>query len=1025
LAWRGVKPGEWCGQSVEVKILPRPVQAELPVWLTGVQNPKTFETAGKLGVNILTALLSQTIPELAKNISIYHRALEEHGHDPATRTVTVMLHTFVDESHETAVQMAREPLRKYFRSHTNLRRGVMKDREIDLGLDSEDFEKHLSTAVERYLKTSSLIGSPATCLGMIDRLKGIGVNEIACLIDFGVGVETVLGSLPHLARLAEKSRYWLGTEKLRADLRERLPKHMVPGPMVIMDKLPLTPDGKLDRKGLPAPEWQRRSGYVEPRNRTEELLCSVFCEALSIERIGVEENFFELGGHSLLATRLISRIRAMLGVELSVRILFETPTVAGLAEQLAHAQAARPAPRSFPRPAQVPLSFAQRRLWFLDRLEGPSPTYNIPVALRLSGPLDCTALESALGDLVERHESLRTLFPEIEGTPHQLILEPANARPKLRVQLVTEATLAEALSAAARQSFELSSEIPLRAHLFTLSQSEQVLLLVLHQIAGDGWSMAPLGRDMARAYAARSQGKRPEQAALPVQYADYTLWQRQVLGSETDLESPIARQIAFWTKTLEGLPEQLELPTDRPRPATASYRGQTVPLQLGSELHCRLLVLAREHQVSLFMVLQAALATLLTRLGAGSDIPIGSPIAGRTDSALEEMVGFFVNTLVLRTDTSANPTFSELLARVRNTDLAAYAHQDLPFERLVELLNPARSLSRHPLFQVMLAFQNAPEARLELPGMVATPEPITTNTAKFDLSFSLGERYSSDGASKGITGAIQYSSDLFERSTIEAIARRLARLLEAVATDPAQPIGRLELLAPEEREQILVEWNDTGRPVPDATLPALFEAQVRRGPEAGALVFEESTLTYGELNVRANRLAHLLIGQGIGPETLVALALPRSMEMVVGLLAILKSGAAYLPLDPEYPAERLAFMLKDATPACVLTTGKIAHRLPNSLPRLFLDHPATAIALARSLETDPTQTERTQPLSPLNPAYVIYTSGSTGTPKGVVNTHGAIVNRLLWMQSAYELKADDRILQKTSAGFDVSVWEFF
>ena len=715
---------------------------------------------------------------------------------------------------------------------------------------------------------------------------------------------------------------------LRAHLGQSLPDYMVPAAIVLLNALPLTPNGKLDRKALPAPDLTATPTWRAPRTPQEEILCWLFAETLGVGRVGLDDNFFALGGHSLLATRLISRIRAVLELELSIRSLFEAPTVAGLIQRPNEAQAARPALQPLERPAEIPLSFAQRRLWFLDRLEGPSPTYNIPVALRLSGPLDCAALEAALGDLVERHESLRTVFPETLGIPRQLILEAANARPTLDVLPVTEATLAEALAAAAQQGFDLSAQIPLRVHLFALSESEHVLLLVLHHIAGDGWSLAPLARDLARTYAARCQDAAPQLPALPVQYADYTLWQQQVLGSETDPESLIARQIAFWTKTLEGLPEQLELPTDRPRPAVASYRGDTVALRLERELHGRLLTLARDNKVSLFMVLQAGLAALLSRLGAGTDIPIGSPIAGRTDHALEELVGFFVNTLVLRTDTSANPGFGELLARVRAADLAAYAHQELPFERLVEILNPARSLSRHPLFQVMLAFQNTPEAVLELPGIVATQEPVATNAAKFDLCFSLGERRAPDGTPDGIEGTIEYSTDLFERRSVEAIASRLVRLLEAASADPQQPIGRLELLAFEERRQILVDWNDTACEVPHTTLPALFEAQVERSPEATALVFEESTLTYAQLNAQANRLAHLLIGRGIGPENLVALALPRSAEMVVGLLAILKAGAAYLPLDPDHPAERLAYMLQDAQPACVLTTAQIAQRLP-------------------------------------------------------------------------------------------------
>ena len=813
---------------------------------------------------------------------------------------------------------------------------------------------------------------------------------------------------------------------LRAHLGQSLPDYMVPAAIVLLNALPLTPNGKLDRKALPAPDLTASpNAWRAPRTPQEEILCALFAEILGLARVGTDDNFFELGGHSLLATRLISRVRGMLGVELPIRSLFETPTVAGLTQQFASAQAARPALQPLERPAEIPLSFAQRRLWFLDRLEGPSPTYNIPVALRLTGPLDCAALEAALADLVERHESLRTVFPENLGAPRQLILEALNARPTLNVLPVTEATLAEALAAAAQQSFDLSAQIPLRVHLFALSQTEHVLLLVLHHIAADGWSLAPLARDLACAYAARCQDAAPQLPTLPLQYADYSLWQQQVLGSETDEGSPIARQIAFWTKTLAGLPEQLELPTDRPRPAVASYRGDSVPLRLERELHGRLLTLARDNQVSLFMVLQAGLAALLSRLGAGTDIPIGSPIAGRTDHALEELVGFFVNTLVLRTDISANPSFRELLARVREADLAAYAHQELPFERLVDLLKPARSLSRHPLFQVMLAFQNTPEAVLELPGVVARLEPVGLGAAKFDLSLGLNERRAQDGRPEGIEGLIEYRTDLFERSTVDAIGRRLVGLLEAVVADPNQPIGRIDLLAPEERRQILLQWNATACDLPPNTLPALLEAQVERSPEAIALVFEESTLSYAELNAQANRLAHLLIGRGVGPENLVALALPRSAEMIIALLGILKAGAAYLGLDPEYPVERLSYTLRDAQPACVLTSARIAERLPEGVARLLLDHPETAGALAQSPETNPSDAERTRPLSPHNPAYVIYTSGSTGTPKGVVVTHQNVVRLFGATAHWFDFGPDDVWTLFHSYAFDFSVWELW
>ncbi|HEV8155791.1 MAG TPA: condensation domain-containing protein, partial [Gaiellales bacterium] len=550
------------------------------------------------------------------------------------------------------------------------------------------------------------------------------------------------------------------------------------------------------------------------------------------------------------------RIRATLDVEVAIRSLFEAPTVEALARGLGEAGVARPRLVAVPRPAELPLSFAQLRLWFLDRLEGPGATYTIPIALRLTGMLDHAALEAALGDVTARHESLRTIFPDTLGVPRQHIIDAAAARPRLDVVAVSEATLPGALATAAGRGFALAGEPPLRVHLFGLGPGEHVLLLLLHHIAGDGWSLAPLGRDLAHAYAARLRGTSPELPALPVQYADYTLWQHRLLGSESDPDSAIAHQLAFWTATLKDLPDQIDLPTDRHRPAVASYRGDRVALTLAPDLHRRVLALARDSRASLFMVLQAALAALLTRLGAGTDIPIGSPIAGRTDSALDDLIGFFVNTLVLRTDTSGNPSFRALIARVRAGNLAAYAHQDLPFERLVEVLNPARSLARHPLFQVMLALQNPAEDRFELPGLAASFEPVDTATAKFDLSLDLAEQRAADGTPAGLHGGFEYATDLFDRASVEALAGRLIRLLEAMVAAPDQAIGRLDILSSAERHTILRAWNDTAHPVASATLPQLFEAQVAKSPDAIAVVFEDQSLSYGELDARANQLAH-------------------------------------------------------------------------------------------------------------------------------------------------------------------------
>ncbi|HLB78054.1 MAG TPA: condensation domain-containing protein, partial [Candidatus Dormibacteraeota bacterium] len=677
---------------------------------------------------------------------------------------------------------------------------------------------------------------------------------------------------------------------LRHHLALSLPDYMLPAAILSLDSLPLTPNGKLDRKALPAPDYSAVGEWHAPGTPQQEILCSLFAETLGVARVGIHDNFFDLGGHSLLATRLISRIRSSLGVELSIRILFEAPSVAALAERLTGADAAGPALQAVVRPAEIPLSFAQRRLWFLNRMEGPSATYTIPIALRLTGPLARAALQAALGDLLERHENLRTVFPETRGIPRQQILDAASL--SLQAVEVEESELAEAISAAARPGFELTSELPWRAHLFALGPEEHVLLVLIHHIAGDGWSLGPLVADLSAAYEARSRGMRPDLPPLPVQYADYTLWQHERLRQESD------RQLAFWREALAELPEQLNLPTDRGRPAQASYRGATLRLEWSADLHQRLLRLARDTQATLFMVLQAAVATLLSRLGAGEDIPIGSPIAGRTDHALERLVGFFVNTLVLRTDTSGNPTFRQLVERVRGWDLNAYAHQELPFERLVEALNPARSLSRHPLFQVMLAFANEGEPEVRLAGLEVRIEPVGMAVAKFDLALDLRERRTAEGAAAGISGVLEYSTDLFDRETVEALSGRLVRVLEAVVADADRPIGAIELLSAEERHRVLVEWSDTVHRVEPTTLPELIEAQVERTPEAAALVFEGEELSYAELNRRANRLAHSLIAEGIGPEDIVGLSLPRSVEMIVGLVGVLKSGAAYLPIDP-------------------------------------------------------------------------------------------------------------------------------
>ncbi|MBE1577330.1 non-ribosomal peptide synthase/polyketide synthase [Amycolatopsis roodepoortensis] len=767
---------------------------------------------------------------------------------------------------------------------------------------------------------------------------------------------------------------------LREAVAAKLPEHMVPSAFVVLDEIPLTPNGKLDRKALPAPEFATTEGR-EPRNAREVALCALFADVLGVERVGIDDGFFALGGHSLLVMRLVSRISASLDATVSVRDVFDAPTVAALAERLSD-PSAQPALSAGNRPDVLPLSPAQQRLWFLYRLEGITATYNIPLAWRLHGELDVDALRAAIGDLVERHEPLRTVFAEENGVAAQRIL--GDVRPEVRFEEAGD--LPTRLAAEAGRGFALDEELPIRATVFAVSPREHVLLLVIHHVATDEWSQGPLMADLATAYEARAAGIAPQWTNLPVQYADYALWQRELL------DSTAPAHLGFWRDTLAGLPVELALPTDRPRPAESSHRGGLVTFPIDGGLTERLRAVARRHDVSMFMLAQAAVAALLHRLGAGDDIPLGAPSSGRVDERLEPLIGFFVNSLVLRTDLSGDPSFGDLLSRVRANDLAAFEHQDLPFERLVDAVNPERSLARHPLFQVMVVYLPEAEAGLKLPGLRAVQEEFAQGVAKFDLEFGFLEN------GDGIAGAIEYSADLFDHGTAESFARRLVAVLDQVAADPAIPVGELDLLGEDERTR-LGRWNDTAHDVPPTTLPELFEAQVARTPDAPAVVFEGVELSYAEFDVRANQLARWLVEQGVGAESVVAVSLPRSLDLVVALYAVHKAGAAYLPLDTDYPADRIAFMLEDAAPAVVL----------DELP--VLDG-YSGESLGRVVD-------------PSSPAYVIYTSGSTGRPKGVMVPHEGIVNRLLWMQDEYGLTADDRVLQKTPSSFDVSVWEFF
>ncbi|WP_143267267.1 non-ribosomal peptide synthetase, partial [Amycolatopsis thailandensis] len=772
--------------------------------------------------------------------------------------------------------------------------------------------------------------------------------------------------------------------RARAYAVERLPEYLVPSAFVELETLPLTVNGKVDRAALPAPEYSGSAGRA-PANATEELLCQVFAEVLGLPSVGMDDDFFELGGHSLLAIQLTSRVRVVLSVEVPLHTLFEARTPANLAASASLGVPGRTALVARERPDRVPLSFAQRRLWFLGRLEGPSPTYNIPLTVRLTGSLDRAAFGAALRDLVERHEVLRTVFELADGEPYQRVLSVAESAFALDVVEVTAGDLDEKVAEAAGHPFDLTAEPPVRATLLAVTPEDHVLVLAVHHIAADAWSMEPLSRDLAAAYTARLRGTDPAWTPLPVQYADYALWQRELLGDENDPGSVLSRQVAYWRDALAGAPEELDLPADRPRPATASYRGLLTPIEIPAGLHRRLRAVAQDRGVTLFMAVQTALATVLSRLGAGTDVPIGVAVAGRTDQAQDDLVGFFVNTLVLRTDLAGDPTFAEILGRVRSTSLAALSHQDVPFEKLVEELAPARSLARHPLFQVMLTLQNAGGgSAVTLPGLKLGSLPAGDVAAKFDLDVSMGETFDAAGAPAGMAGMLVAAADLFDQDTADRLARCLVKALSLLAEDTGARLSAVDLLDPAERRLVVKEWNRTDAPPPALLVPSAFEARVARTPDALAVLHGDGTrLSYAEVNARANRLARLLVRHGVGPESTVAVCLGRSADLVVSLLAVLKAGGAYLPIDPAHPAERVGYQVDDARPGLVLmerATGLADH----GPDRIVLDDPDVAAELAELGDGDLTAAERRGPLLPGHPAYVIYTSGSTGRPKGVV-----------------------------------------
>jgi amino acid adenylation domain-containing protein/thioester reductase-like protein/FkbM family methyltransferase len=809
--------------------------------------------------------------------------------------------------------------------------------------------------------------------------------------------------------------------EVRQFLKSKLPEYMVPSAIAILDSFPLTSSGKVNRLTLPAPQAtsEQLEKYVSPRTPLEEILSGIWAQVLNLEQVGIDDNFFELGGHSLLATQLVSRVRSSLKVELPLRSLFAAPTIAQLAPLIVQIQQQN---LKFSEPpilrrtenAEIPLSFAQQRLWFLDQFEPNSASYIIPVGLRLMGTVNVATLEQSFRKIIRRHEALRTNFVVVDGQPTQIIREQGSRLWQLTIVELQhlareerEFTAQKLLQQEANKPFDLAKDALIRATLFVLSDTEQWLLVCMHHIVSDGWSMSVFVDELTTLYNACSQGKSSPLLPLKIQYADFAIWQRQWLQGEV-----LNRQLSYWKQQLADAPAFLPLPTDRPRPAVKTFNGAHLEFRLSAELTQQLEKLSQQQGVTLFMTLLAAYNTLLYRYTGQEDILVGTPIANRDRSEIEGLIGFFVNTLVMRTNLAENPSFSKLLPRVRETALSAYSHQDLPFEMLVEALQPERDLSHTPLFQVMFVLQNTPVSEFELTGLTISDLPIETSSVKFDITLVM------ENSATGLVGWLQYNTDLFDSSTIERMLGHFVTLLEGIVINPQERISQLPMLTASEQQQLLVDWNDTAVDYDyDKCIHQLFEEQVERIPDAVAVVFEHQQLTYRELNSRANGLAHYLQTLGVKPDTLVGICVERSLEMVVGLLGILKAGGAYLPLDPEYPQERLSFMLDDSQVGVLLTQEKLIDKLPaNQAKMVFIDKIWPKID--HNNQKNPVSEVKASHL-----ANLIYTSGSTGKPKGVMVEHKGLVNLAQAQIQAFCLDSALRVLQFASFSFDACIWE--
>ncbi|MFE3698864.1 amino acid adenylation domain-containing protein, partial [Nocardia tengchongensis] len=862
-------------------------------------------------------------------------------------------------------------------------------------------------------------------LGEIDAVLAADdqVDYAATLGCPGPGGQTVLVSYV-VAAAGQR----LDTELLRTRIAAALPGYMVPSYLIELDDVPLTPVGKLDRNALPAPDFATLDQrYLAPRTGIETAVAKVFADVLDTHEISIDRSFFDLGGNSLTATRVVARVNAALGATIALRDLFDAPTVAQLSARILPGTEIPGLPALAPRirPDRIPLSPAQQRMWVLNRLDPNSAAYNITAALRLTGALDVAALRRAVADVVTRHESLRTIYPADADGPRQVVLTAEATAPEISFADTDDGpALHAAIAETTGTGFDLTREAPLRVHVLRLTpravggtEPEHVVVLVVHHISADGSSMAPLATDLVTAYLARTTGVEIERPPLPVQYADYSIWQRELLGDENDTESRAAHQVRYWKERLAAAPDVLELPTDRPRPAVQSLHSKDLEFRVDAGLHSALTELAAATDTSLFMVLHAALAVLLSRLAGTPDILIGTAVAGRGEAALDDLVGMFVNTLALRTPVDPALGFRDFLARVRATDLDGFAHAEVPFERLVQVLDPPRSTAQHPLFQVSLSLQNFEPPTVEFPGLRVEVEPIVRDASQFDLTFDLRAPLPGLDDEAGLEGTLTFATDLFDETTAARLVTRWRRVLTAVTADPGIRLSDIELLDLAERAA-LIPVRGPGHSG-FTTLAQVFRGAATAHRLCPAVIADGRAVSYRELDTASQRLAMQLSAAGAGSETVVALALSRGAELLTAIWACAKAGAAFLPIDPRHPLDRIDHMLTDSGAILGLTTSAHRPQLPDSVGWLVLDDPA-ASSVRITLGGGRVRAMRSYPDQP---AWLIYTSGSTGTPKGVSVSHRGIADLVRAQRELLSLGEHCRVLQVASPSFDASAFE--